>query len=533
MTASTVNSFKPANGDLLRVESIQTNVTSREAILHREIARLMSERDELRATCAAFEARETQLQTECDRLSALDAECQALRADNATLQALIAALYDSTSWRLTRPLRRAITLLRGLSDTGHGEQPILPPAVDSTPPPRSEDAMPATRAEPPAAPPLVPATRGHMLVVADMLPLYDQHSGGLRMLGIIDMLAEQGWQIIFASATHRDALPGSAGTPVGRIQYEDALRERGVTRILYGTEEITPWFRDPSTRLDRAFLSFPGVAMNFMPLVRLHFPEAMIVFDMVDFHGLRQEREAQLLGDEKKHAEARRIRDTEVALALAADVTLAVTAEERDAMLAIAPRACVKVLPNVFDAPESDPPDVTGRKNLFFIGGFWHKPNGDGVHWFVREVWPLIRETLPDVRFTIAGSNMDNDILALGQVPGIDVAGYVPDVQPYLDSHRIFVAPLRYGAGMKGKVGQSLAGGLPVVATTVGAEGMGLEDGVNILIADDPAAFADAVIRLYRDDVQWTRLSAAGRDHILNTLSRDVVRKILQDALDG
>nr|WP_242011721.1 glycosyltransferase [Acetobacter oeni] len=511
------------------IDVAATNITPREAILHREIARLMCERDDLRATRTELEERAEKLKAEADRLPGLEAECQHLRAENIQLTTFIQAFYQSTSWRLTKPLRRAVMMLRGLSDTGEDGVPALPAAsqalIAAAPDVVAADLSPALSVH--------PRIRGHILVVADMLPLYDQHSGGLRLLNIIDILNKSGWKIIFLSAFTREQQPGTAGTPEGRKHYEDALERLGVIRVLYGADELASWICDGPPMLDRAFISFYGIALNFMPFVRLHFPDAVIIFDMVDFHGVRQEREALVLGDDVKLAEARRVRDVEVEVALAADVTLAVTADEREAVLALAPRACVRVLPNVFEIDEAEPPGVSGRKDIFFIGGFWHTPNGDGVLWFVREVWPLIREALPDVRFTIAGSNMGNEILALCEIPGVDVVGYIPEVQPYLDSHRIFVAPLRFGAGMKGKVGQSLAGGLPVVATGVGAEGMGLEDGVDILVEDDPAAFAEAVIRLYLDDELWTRLSVAGRNHIINTLSRKVVEKTLREIIGG
>jgi glycosyltransferase involved in cell wall biosynthesis len=113
------------------------------------------------------------------------------------------------------------------------------------------------------------------------------------------------------------------------------------------------------------------------------------------------------------------------------------------------------------------------------------------------------------------------------------VLGYVPELSPYLDNSRVFVAPLRFGAGMKGKVGQSLAHGLPVVATPVGAEGMQLEDGVHLLVAETPEVFAEQVLRLLRDDDLWTALQREGRTLIQETLSEDVIREQLDGVLRG
>ena len=155
------------------------------------------------------------------------------------------------------------------------------------------------------------------------------------------------------------------------------------------------------------------------------------------------------------------------------------------------------------------------------------------MHWFVERIFPSIREAVPDVTFSIAGANPDAEVLALGSRPGIEVLGYVPDLTSVFDSHRVFVAPLRYGAGMIGKVGQSMSLGLPVVTTPIGAEGMKLNNQTQVLIASDEQAFAAQVLRLLSDDELWLRLSVAGRKHIERTLSVDVVRSRLEAVIDG
>jgi glycosyltransferase involved in cell wall biosynthesis len=120
---------------------------------------------------------------------------------------------------------------------------------------------------------------------------------------------------------------------------------------------------------------------------------------------------------------------------------------------------------------------------------------------------------IPDIVFYIIGSNMPLSIKSLCS-KHVEPLGYIADVQPYFSSCRVFVAPLRYGAGMKGKIGQSIAYGLPVVTTTIGAEGMGLVDGQHMLLADTPGAFADAVSRLYFESDLWHRLSANALGHL-------------------
>jgi glycosyltransferase involved in cell wall biosynthesis len=194
-------------------------------------------------------------------------------------------------------------------------------------------------------------------------------------------------------------------------------------------------------------------------------------------------------------------------------------------MLALAPEAVVEVLPNVFKTDDDVSPDLSGRDGVLFIGGFGHVPNGDAVHWFASEVWPLIRQMIPDCRWRIVGSSMPDDIVALGNLPGVEVLGQVAELAPLYRRVRVSIAPLRFGAGAKGKVGQSLAYGVPAVCTSIGAEGMGLVDGVHVLIADEPERLAEQVVRLLRDDVLWAALSANGLAHVRSAFSVDQTRR--------
>jgi glycosyltransferase involved in cell wall biosynthesis len=169
-------------------------------------------------------------------------------------------------------------------------------------------------------------------------------------------------------------------------------------------------------------------------------------------------------------------------------------------------------VPNIFKPPETAPPGPQGRKDILFLGGFWHKPNGDGVTWFVNEIWPKIRSREPEVQFIIAGSSIDADIKALEQSPGVKVVGYIEDLKALFDSCRVFVVPLRFGAGMKGKVGQSLNYGLPLVSTSIGAEGIPIEPEEDFLLANNANEFAASVIRLLRDDELWRKFQRHGQD---------------------
>jgi O-antigen biosynthesis protein len=174
----------------------------------------------------------------------------------------------------------------------------------------------------------------------------------------------------------------------------------------------------------------------------------------------------------------------------------------------LVPERDVVVLPNVHAARSTEVPGAAGRADLLFIGGYKHLPNVDAVRWFSDEILPLIRRQEP-ARFLALGSFPPPEIEELASAT-ITVPGYLDDVSAHFDRARVFVAPLRYGAGMKGKIGMAMAMGLPVVTTSIGAEGMGLVDGTHVVVADDAHAFAEAVLRLYHDDALWASLSVEG-----------------------
>jgi glycosyltransferase involved in cell wall biosynthesis len=167
---------------------------------------------------------------------------------------------------------------------------------------------------------------------------------------------------------------------------------------------------------------------------------------------------------------------------------------------------------------------------MLFIGGFRHAPNGDAICWFVREVLPLVHRELPDLRLHILGSDVPDEVRALAS-DRVAVEGYVADVQPFFERCRLSIAPLRYGAGVKGKINQSMSHGVPCVATTVAVEGMELRPGEDVLVADDAEAFAARVVELYRNEALWRRLSANSLRNVERFFSVQVAERNLQAIL--
>ena len=145
-------------------------------------------------------------------------------------------------------------------------------------------------------------------------------------------------------------------------------------------------------------------------------------------------------------------------------------------------------------------PKMIGKeRDVLFVGSFDHPPNVDAARWAAREIMPLVRERCPDAVLHVVGSNPTDQVRELAG-PGVEVHGWVPDVAPMYARSRVTLAPLRFGAGVKGKVGESLAIGVPVVGTSVAVEGMHLTDGQEVLVADDAPGLADAVVQLLTDE---------------------------------
>ena len=232
--------------------------------------------------------------------------------------------------------------------------------------------------------------------------------------------------------------------------------------------------------------------------------------------------------DQATH-ELRRRRRRELDEIHAADVVATITEVEENLVEQLVPGTRTVLLPNVHETRRGPIPDDVDRSGLLFIGNFKHPPNADAISWFVTDILPLLSTDVTPT-LTILGAQQQGVLEDLAHAH-LHWPGYVPDVTPYFDGARVFVAPLRFGAGMKGKIGMAMALGLPVVTTPVGAEGMGLVDGTHALIADSEEDFAAAVAHLQKDDELWRHLAAEARALAAQHWSPEKMRDRLHDVL--
>jgi glycosyltransferase involved in cell wall biosynthesis len=365
------------------------------------------------------------------------------------------------------------------------------------------------------------ASARSVLVLAHWLPTMDRSAGGLRAFYILQILREEGYNVVFGADREQSEHLWLFGSEEQLTQYEGQFGQLNI-EIIYGSKAILHHLHEKGYEYQFVLLSYPEVAYRYLCYVRAYAINAKAIYDPVDLHWLRMERESGIKNDDLLRQKSENYRQMERFNAAAADMVFAVTSEEKSQILEEVKNAKVEVIPTIHACVDTVKP-LTGRKNLLFVGHYAHNPNEDAVSYFVKEIFPLIRQDIPGVVFYMVGSHMTETVQALAS-QDIVAVGYVPDLIPYLEGCRLFVAPLRYGAGIKGKIAQSMGFGLPVITTSIGAEGMGLIDGKHVLIADSPTAFAKAVVRLYRDDPLWEDMSRNALLHIQSNFSKAVIQ---------
>jgi GT2 family glycosyltransferase len=361
-----------------------------------------------------------------------------------------------------------------------------------------------------------PPDRQNILVIDHHVPMPDHDSGSLRMFQILWILRQLGHRVTFVPDNLANTCP-----------YAGELQKRGIEVVYHPyVKKVRDYLQSHGSSYDVILLSRCDFARKHMADVRLHAPQSRIIFDTVDLHYLREEREAQLTGNFQAGRKAQEKQQLEHDLINQADETWVVSPVEQQLLRKKWPGKSIQLVSNIVDIHESKTPFAL-RRDYLFIGGFQHRPNTDGVLFFVQEIYPLVSDRLRDAKFYIIGDKAPPEIVALAS-ERIVIAGLQRDVRPFFDSVKLSVAPLRFGAGVKGKINQSMAFGVPVVATSLAAEGMALHNREEILIADQPEDFARALIELYESEELWNELSESGIRKTRALYSADAARKKLE-----
>jgi len=356
-----------------------------------------------------------------------------------------------------------------------------------------------------------------VLVVDVVIPAHDRGAGHLRLTWILRLLRSLGCHVTLFTTQQR----------VRRDPYTRQLERLGI-EVELSAASFTAFAVTRPGVYDLVFLSGADAAASLIDESRRAFPEATILYDSIDLHFLRQGRKADVVGgpSERDYWHAK-----ELECIQRSDLTATVTETEAEIVRSLVSTARTVVLPVVYELDPTPRLPYDATSDLLFVGGFLHDPNVDAVQYFVREVLPLVTDEV-DARLWVIGQQPPEEIRAL-ESPSVVVTGHVPDVEHHLRRARVFVSPVRYGAGMKGKNVQAMVHGLPLVTTGIGAEGMDLVDGQHALIRDGAEAFAAGVVSLYRDPALWERLATSSREVARTRWSPAAMRARLDDLLDS
>lgn len=334
-----------------------------------------------------------------------------------------------------------------------------------------------------------------ILFVDHYVPHYDKDAGSRTTFAYLKMLAEMGYNVKFIGDNFYRHEP-----------YTTALQKLGI-EVLYGEKMFHGWknyLQENGKFFDYVYLTRPHIAIKYIDEVRAS-TKAKVLYYGQDLCMLRLQREYEITHNEAILPEIAKFKELEETLMEKADLSLYPSMVEVDYVKEHYPDYKVGYQ-QAFAIEEEKPQEKRPRSGLLFVGGFGHSPNVDGCLWFVKEVFPLVREKLPNLIFTIVGSNPTEEIKAL-HGNGVNVRGGISDEElskAYAET-TLVIAPLRYGAGIKGKIVEAMGKGLPIVTTSIGAEGI-VDADKAMAIADTKEDFASAIIALYQDEEKQAEL---------------------------
>jgi len=378
-----------------------------------------------------------------------------------------------------------------------------------------------------------PAHR-NILLIHEVLPHHDCSGADLRLLDVIRELLAEGHHITYFARSGKNA-----------SRYQPELEGLGITVLVDGTQNSEA--QDPETgphdllsstlrqqTFDIAmffhwFWARMSVTEEYLATVRELSPATRILVLSDDRHGERERRAAQLSGKFADFERGNSFEDREREAYTCADLVLYIAQSDKDWFMRLVPGLEAMYLPLAADVP-ADVNGIGNRSGALFLGNFENPANSDALRWMISEVWPVVQAEEPNLVLHVAGHGITDDMVR-GHKNVVSL-GKVDDLGGLFDSRRLFVSPVRYGTGINTKNLQALSRGVPLVATSVSAEGLQLHDERDALIADSPSDFAADIVRLNRDDALWTALSKTGREFAQQNFSRALLREELRKIID-
>jgi O-antigen biosynthesis protein len=355
-----------------------------------------------------------------------------------------------------------------------------------------------------------------VLVVNELLPQTDRNGSDVRLMQIIRELREQGHQVTYVarSGHHREYYTAALEELGVKVWAHDCERMRHL-----GIDDPAEWNLSEvleQGEFDLAILLlwfWTGITVpeQYMAEIRRLSPKTRIAVLTDDRHGLRELRMAELSGHWHDYERAQDYTQREFEVYSNADTVLSISEDDRRGLLEHNPDLNISLMPMTAEIGKEGP-GFLERAGFLFLGNFANAANRDGVEWMLREVWPLVHTLLPDATLSLAGSNFPAGFGS--KYERVRPIGHVKDLEKLFAEHRVFVAPIRFGTGIKTKNLSALGFGLPLITTTIGAEGINLTHGGHALIADTPESFAASMIQAYTDKHLWRQLAREGRRHV-------------------
>jgi glycosyltransferase involved in cell wall biosynthesis len=308
----------------------------------------------------------------------------------------------------------------------------------------------------------------------------------------------------------------------------DDMRKAGIT-VLGNQDELRKYLDEESDFVKLAIVSRARTAHAVYNWLNQVHPEIPLVFDTVDLHHVREFELAQLENSEAGKLRAMATQRIELFLVEKTVTTIVVSNNEKKYLESFCPDSKIAVIGTIHRVPQEIGP-FDERQGLLFVGNFQHEPNEDGLRWFFEDVWNYIDPAIKKSGLNVIGNRPSQQLVDMAPAE-VKFLGWVESTDSYVDKARLSVAPLRYGAGIKGKVSEAWSRGLPVIGTSSAFRGM-LEAGdADFPLADEPQKFAELINSVYSSEALWDKSSAAGIRRVKETWSPDVAKSVLNDLI--
>jgi len=363
---------------------------------------------------------------------------------------------------------------------------------------------------------------GRILFVDHRTPRPDQDAGSYAAIQEMCLVQSLGYKVTFlpADMAHEG-------------HYTEQLQKMGV-EVIYAPFQQSPekYLAKHAQDFDGFYITRYQVAERVLDHVRKFAPESPVIFNNADLHFLREIRSARVENSETSFGKAYRTLSREMAVINKVDLLVSYSEAEHSIIHTLSNgQAAVMKCSWVVKAQDTRAP-LVGRIGMSFLGSFGHPPNAQGLKWFVRDILPAVYSKAGAIPLSIYGSAMTHDIRAL-KTDLIDPIGFIENAEDAFDRHRIFVAPLLSGAGIKGKVLSAMASGIPCILTPTAAEGIGLHSGHDCIIAERPEDWVTGIQNLSIDDVLWTTIADNAQSYVRNSFSFDCGRTQMRKIFDA